>query len=149
MSLGGLTDEPIVVGEIVRVNVFGAPDFTLTARVSAAADSPYPILGSLHILGLDSAAAAENLSKLLKDQKQLLDSKSRSLWKRRILALRFLGRFAVRVFIRLLASINFLIFWQLLADEQPIPHNSEIFDSPIHSGDRVLVRACGDCLCWR
>jgi len=36
-SIGGLSDDPISAGEIVHINVFDAPDFSLTTRVSADA----------------------------------------------------------------------------------------------------------------
>jgi hypothetical protein len=39
-GIGGLTDGPITPGEIVRINVFDAPDFSIVTRVSQGGDIP-------------------------------------------------------------------------------------------------------------
>src|SRR5579863_2177945 len=67
-SIGGLSDGPIIVGEVVHINVFNAPDFSLITRVSESGDIPYPILGQFHIAGLNSVSAASILAKELKDR---------------------------------------------------------------------------------
>src|ERR1700757_1923657 len=72
-SFGGLTDGPIQPGEIVHINVFDAPDFSLTTRVSESGDIPVPILGSFHIAGLNSASASQKLAQELKDSNLMLD----------------------------------------------------------------------------
>jgi hypothetical protein len=72
-SIGGLSDGPIGPGEVVHINIFDAPDFSLVTRVSESGDVPYPILGSFHIGGLNSASAASTLAKELKDRNLLLD----------------------------------------------------------------------------
>jgi protein involved in polysaccharide export with SLBB domain len=72
-SIGGLSDGPITVGEVVHINVFDAPDFSLITRVSESGDIPYPILGQLHIEGLNSVSAAQMLAKELKDRNLMLD----------------------------------------------------------------------------
>ena len=72
-SLGGLSDGPIQAGEIVHINVFDAPDFSLTSRVSENGEVPIPILGSFHIAGLNSASASQKLAQELKDSNLMLD----------------------------------------------------------------------------
>ncbi|HMG87446.1 MAG TPA: polysaccharide biosynthesis/export family protein [Terracidiphilus sp.] len=72
-SIGGLSDGPISAGEVVHINVFDAPDFSLVTRVSESGDIPYPILGQIHIEGLNSASAAQMLAKGLKDRNLMLD----------------------------------------------------------------------------
>jgi protein involved in polysaccharide export with SLBB domain len=72
-SIGGLSDGPIMPGETVHINVFDAPDFSLTTRVSESGDVPVPILGAFHIAGLNSASASEKLAQQLKDSNLMLD----------------------------------------------------------------------------
>jgi len=72
-SIGGLSDGPITPGEMVHINVFDAPDFSLLTRVSESGDVPYPILGSFHIGGLTSVDAAKTLAKELKDRNLMLE----------------------------------------------------------------------------
>ena len=72
-SLGQLTDQPITAGEVVHISVFGAPDFTVTTRVAENGDVPYPMLGQLHLAGLNSADAATNIEKRLKQADLLAD----------------------------------------------------------------------------
>lgn len=72
-SIGGLSDGPISPGETVHINVFDAPDFSFVTRVSESGDVPFPILGSIHIAGLNSASAAGMLAKKLKDQNLMQD----------------------------------------------------------------------------
>jgi protein involved in polysaccharide export with SLBB domain len=72
-SIGGLSDGPISPGEVVHINVFEAPEFSLVTRVSDSGDVPYPILGSFHIGGLNSIAAASTLAKQLKDRNLMVD----------------------------------------------------------------------------
>lgn len=73
LSIGGLSDGPITPGEMVHINVFDAPDFSLFTRVSESGDVPYPILGSFHIGGLNSFDAAKTLAKELKDRNLMLE----------------------------------------------------------------------------
>ena len=72
-SIGGLSDGPITPGEVVHINVFDAPDFSLVTRVSENGDVPYPIIGSIHLGGLNSTTAASMLAKELKDRNLMLD----------------------------------------------------------------------------
>jgi hypothetical protein len=43
-SMGGLSDGPIAPGEVVHINVFDAPDFSLITRVSETGDVPFRFL---------------------------------------------------------------------------------------------------------
>lgn len=72
-SIGSLSDGPILAGETVHINVFDAPDFSFVTRVSESGDVPFPILGSFHIAGLNSAKAASQLARELKDRNLMLD----------------------------------------------------------------------------
>jgi protein involved in polysaccharide export with SLBB domain len=72
-SIGNLSDGPITPGEVVHINVFGAPDFSLVTRVSSSGDVPFPIIGSFHMGGLNSIDAATMLAKELKDRNLMLN----------------------------------------------------------------------------
>lgn len=166
-GIGGLTDEPITPGEIVHVNVFDAPDFTMTARVAENGDIPYPLLGSFHIAGMNSASAAEGLSKLLKDRNLMLDPEITVTVDATSTGITILGEIRspgvypppgkhqlsdlLAIAGGLTANTGRLI--EITNDHSggkkeyvawdPTFHNTENFDRPVHAGDRVLVRACG------
>ena len=166
-GIGGLTDEPITAGEIVHVNVFDAPDFTITARVSESGDIPYPILGSFHIIGLNSASAADGLSKMLKDRNLMLDPEVTVTVDSTTTGITILGEIRapgvypppgkhqlsdlLAMAGGLTANTGRLI--EITNNRSPgkkdyVPwdptmHNTENFDRPVRAGDRVLVRACG------
>ena len=72
-SVGNLSDGPIAEGEVVHVSVFDAPDFSFVTRVSESGDIPFPILGKIHVAGLNSASAASMLASQLKDRNLMLD----------------------------------------------------------------------------
>jgi polysaccharide export outer membrane protein len=166
-SIGGLSDGPISVGEVVHINVFDAPDFSLITRVSESGDIPFPILGQLHIEGLNSASAAQLLAKELKDRNLMLDPEVTVTVDSSSTGITILGEVhspgiypppGKHQLSDLLAVAGGLtantgriieithqhavgkpeyISWD------PTMHNTENFDRPISAGDRVLVRACG------
>jgi polysaccharide export outer membrane protein len=166
-SIGGLSDGPIMPGEMVHINVFDAPDFSLITRVSESGDVPYPILGSFHIGGLNSADAASALAKVLKDRRLMVDPEVTVTVDSSSTGITILGEVhnpgiypppGKHQLSDLLATAGGLtantgriieitnnrnpgktdyVSWD------PTLHNTENFDRPVHSGDRVLVRACG------
>jgi polysaccharide export outer membrane protein len=166
-SIGGLSDGPITVGEIVHINVFDAPDFSLITRVSENGDIPYPILGQLHIEGLNSASAAQLLARELKDRNLMLDPEVTVTVDSSSTGITILGEvrnpgiyppLGKHQLSDLLASAGGLtantgriievthqhdpgkpefLSWD------PTMHNTDNFDRPVSAGDRVLVRACG------
>ena len=98
------------MGEIVHINVFDAPDFSLVTRVSESGDIPYPILGQFHIAGLNSASAANILAKELKDRNLMLDPEVTVTVDSRAPGSLFLVRFTARESIRRLANMSFPIY---------------------------------------
>jgi polysaccharide export outer membrane protein len=166
-SMGGLSDGPIEPGEVVHVNVFDAPDFSLVTRVSENGDIPYPILGSFHIGGLSSASAALQLAKELKDRNLLIDPEITVTVDSSKTGITVLGEVhspgiysppGKHQLSDLIATAGGLtantgriieitnnrspgkkdyVSWD------PTMHNTENFDRPVSPGDRVLVRACG------
>ena len=166
-SIGGLSDGPITVGEVVHINVFDAPDFSLITRVSESGDIPYPILGQLHIEGLNSVSAAQMLAKELKDRNLMLDPEVTVTVDSSSTGITLLGEVrspgiypppGKHQLSDLLAAAGGLtantgrvieithahdagkpefVSWD------PTMHNTQNFDRRVLAGDRVLVRACG------
>jgi len=166
-SIGGLSDGPITVGEVVHVNVFDAPDFSLITRVSESGDIAFPILGQIHIEGLNSASAAQLLAKELKDRNLMLDPEVTVTVDSSSTGITILGEvrspgiyppLGKHQLSDLLATAGGLtsntgriieithqhnpgkpdfLSWD------PTMHNTDNFDRPVSAGDRVLVRACG------
>jgi polysaccharide export outer membrane protein len=166
-GISGLSDGPITPGEVVHVNVFDAPDFSLVTRVSDSGDIPYPILGSVHIAGLNSVTAAEMLRKELESRNLMLEPQVTVTVDSTITGITVLGEIrspgvypppGKRQLSDLLAMAGGLTantgrLIEITNDRtpgkkdyiswDPTMHNTENFDRPVSPGDRVLVRACG------
>jgi polysaccharide biosynthesis/export protein len=166
-SIGGLSDGPIAPGEVVHINVFDAPDFSLVTRVSESGDIPFPIIGPFHIAGLDSGSAANMLSKELKDRNLMLAPEVTVTVDSSNTGITVLGEIhspgiypppgkhqlsdLLAVAGGLNANTGRII--EITHDREPgkkeyvawdpTMHNTENFDRPVFPGDRVLVRACG------
>ena len=72
-SMGEFTEQPIREGDTVHISVFGAPDFSMVARVSESGDVPYPYLGSIHLIGMNSQSAAALIADKLRQQQLVVD----------------------------------------------------------------------------
>jgi len=166
-AIGELSDGPITPGEVVHINVFDAPDFSLVTRVSETGDVPFPILGSFHIGGLNSNSAAQTLAKELKDRNLLLDPEITITVESSRTGITVLGEVhspgiypppGKHQLSDLLATAGGLTgntgrIIEITNDQSPSKkeyvswdptmHNTENFDRPVAPGDRVLVRACG------
>jgi polysaccharide export outer membrane protein len=166
-SIGGLSDGPIMPGETVHINVFDAPDFSLTTRVSESGDVPVPILGAFHIAGLNSASASEKLAQQLKDSNLMLDPQITVTVDSTRTTITLLGEVrnpgiypppGKHQLSDLMAAAGGLTantgrIIEITNDREPgkkdyvawdpTMHNTENFDRPVSAGDRVLVRACG------
>jgi polysaccharide export outer membrane protein len=166
-NIGGLSDDPITPGEMVHINVFDAPDFSLVTRVSESGEVPYPILGSFHIGGLNSLDAAKMLAKELKDRNLMLDPEVTVTVDSANTGITILGEVRApgvypppgkHQLSDLLATAGGLTantgrLIEITNDRNPGKkeyvswdptfHNTENFDRPVSPGDRVLVRACG------
>ena len=166
-SIGGLSDGPITPGEVVHINIFDAPDFSLVTRVSETGDIPYPLLGELHLAGLTSAGAADLIAKELKDRNLLVDPRIIVTVDSSATGITILGEVhspgiyplpGKHLLSDVLAAAGGLtantgrlieisnarnpgekkyLSWD------PTMHNTDNFDRAIAPGDRVLVRACG------
>jgi len=166
-SSSGLSDGPISPGEVVHINVFDAPDFSLVTRVSETGDVSYPLLGSFHIGGLNSASAARMLAKELKDRNLMVDPEITITVDSSLTGITVLGEVhspgvyppsgkhrlsdVLATAGGLNANTGRII--EITNDRNsgkkeyvswdPTMHNTENFDRPVSPGDRVLVRACG------
>lgn len=166
-SIGGLTDEPISPGETVHIIVFDAPDFSLVTRVSESGDVAYPLVGAVHIAGLNSAAAEALIAGQLKERDLMpnpqvlvtVDSASTGIT---VLGeVRSPGIYpppGKHLLSDLLAAAGGLNasagrVIEITSDHAPdktidIPwdptmHNTSNYDRVVFPGDRVLVRGCG------
>ncbi len=166
-SIGGLSDGPIIAGEVVHINVFDAPDFSLITRVSESGDIPFPILGQFHIAGLNSSSAANMLARELKDRNLMLDPEITITVDSSSTGITILGEVhspgiypppgkhqlsdLLAVAGGLTANTGRIIEITNVRNPgkpeyvswDPTMHNTENFDRPVSPGDRVLVRACG------
>jgi len=166
-SIGGLSDGPIIAGEVVHINVFDAPDFSLITRVSESGEIPYPILGQLHIAGLNSSTAAQMLAKELKDRNLMVDPEVTVTVDSSSTGITVLGevhspgiypppgKHQLSDLIALAGGLTANTGRVIEITNQrnpgkpeylswdPTMHNTDNFDRPIYPGDRVLVRACG------
>lgn len=166
-TIGSLSDGPIMPGETVHINVFDAPDFSLITRVSENGDVPYPILGSFHIGGLNSASAASALAKQLTDRNLMVDPEVTVTVDSTTTGITVLGEVhspgiypppGKHQLSDLLATAGGLTantgrIIEITNDANPgkkeslswdpTMHNTENFDRPVRAGDRVLVRSCG------
>ncbi len=166
-SIGSLSDGPIIEGEVVHISVFDAPDFSLITRVSESGDVPFPILGQLHIAGLNSISAANMLAKELKDRNLMMDPEVTITVDSTNTGITILGEIhspgvypppgkhqlsdLLAVAGGLTANTGRII--EITHDRDPnkkeyvawdpTMHNTENFNRPVFPGDRVLVRACG------
>lgn len=166
-SIGSLSDGPISPGETVHILVFDAPDFSFTTRVSDGGDVPFPIIGAVHLGGLTSTTASEQIATLLKDHKLMLDPNVMVTVDSAATGVTILGEVRapgiysppgkhhlsdlLAIAGGLTANTGRLI--EISNDRSPgkkdfvswdpTMHNTENFDRPITPGDRVLVRACG------
>ena len=66
MSVGSLTDAPIIPGETVHVLVFDAPDFSIIGQVSDGGDIAVPMAGTVHVAGLNSQTAGQAIAERLR-----------------------------------------------------------------------------------
>jgi polysaccharide biosynthesis/export protein len=162
-----LTEEPISAGQVVHISVFNAPDFSGVMRVSLSGDIAIPMLGVVHLEGLDSRKAAELIASQLKGSNLILDPHVVVTVEALITGITVLGEVrspgiypppARHQLSDLLAAAGGLTansgrVIEISNDRAPdqkveIPwdptmHNTANYDRPVHSGDRVLVHACG------
>jgi polysaccharide export outer membrane protein len=166
-SIGGLTDEPMSPGQVVHISVFNAPDFSVITRVSETGEIAVPMLGAIHVQGLNSQQASELIVSQLKQRNLVLDPHVMVTVESSSTGITILGEVRApgiypppgkRLLSDLLATAGGmtantgriieisndhdpekrdLVLWD------PTMHNTANFDRPIHPGDRVIVRACG------
>ncbi len=164
---GGMSDGPISPGEIVHINVFGAPDFSAVTRVSESGDIAFPILGAVRIVGLSSSEAGTLIATQLKDHNLMLDPQVMVTVDSTATGITVLGEVhspgifpppgkhllsdVIAAAGGLTANTGRII--EISSNKSPekkdyIPwdptmHNTSSYDRPVLPGDRVIVRACG------
>lgn len=166
-NVGGLTDLPITAGQMVHVLVFHAPDFSLTIRVSESGEIAIPLLGPLHIGGLNSEGASSLIAKELKKQGLMTDPRVTVTVDSSASEITILGEvrapgiyppLAKHQLSDVLAEAGGLTantgrIIEISSDRNPskkvyVPwdptmHNTSSYNLPVRPGDRIVVRACG------
>ncbi len=166
-NLGELTDGPISPGDTVHILVFGAPDLSVVMRVSESGDIAIPILGAVHIAGLNSAKSANLITAQLKEQNLMPDPHVTVTLDSSSTTITVLGEVrnpgiypppGKHLLSDLLATAGGLTantgrVIEISNDRTPgkkvdIPwdptmHNTSNYDRRVEAGDRVFVRACG------
>jgi polysaccharide biosynthesis/export protein len=166
-TISGMSDNPISAGEIIHINVFNAPDFTLSTRVSASGEIAVPLLGAVHVAGLSSTEAGTILASKLKLSDMLLDPQVTVTVEATTTGITVLGEVhspgifpppgkhnlsdLLAAAGGLTANTGRIIEISNSSDPgnkeyvpwDPTMHNTGSYDRPVHPGDRVLVRACG------
>lgn len=166
-NIGGLSDEPFSPGQVVHVTVANAPDFSVITRVSESGDIAVPMLGTIHLEGLNSDKASESIAALLQDRDLVLDPQVTVTVDSASTGITILGEVrspgiypppGKNMLSDLLATAGGLtantgrviqISNNRTPDQKeeipwdPTMHNTSNYDRPVHPGDRVLVRACG------
>ena len=167
VNVGGLTDLPMVAGQMVHVRVFHAPDFSLTTRVSESGEIAIPLVGPVRIGGLNSAGAASVIASALKQRGLMNDPHVTVTVDSSAAEITILGEVrapgiypppAKPLLSEVLAEAGGLtansgriIEISNSSDPgkkvdvpwDPTMHNTSSYDRPVQPGDRILVRACG------
>jgi polysaccharide biosynthesis/export protein len=166
-NIGGLTDEPMSAGQVVHIAVFNAPDFSVVTRLSESGDVPVPMLGAIHIQGLNSQQASDLIAGQLKQRNLVLDPHVMVTVESSSSGITVLGEVRApgiypppgkHMLSDLLATAGGmtantgrvieisndrnpekkdLVLWD------PTMHNTANYDRLVQPGDRVIVRACG------
>lgn len=163
----GVTDEPIFPGEVVNINVFDAPDFSTTARVSKGGDIALPYLGIVHVADLNSASAASLIEKLLLSNQLIVnphvtvtvDATSTGITvlgevktpgiyspsgKHRLSdVLAMAGGMTANVGRIIEISTGPAPDQKALLPWDPTMHNTSLYDRVIPAGSRIVVKPCG------
>jgi polysaccharide export outer membrane protein len=166
-SISGLTDEPIFIGEVVNVSIFGAADLSTITRVSGSGDIAMPYLGAVHILGMSSADAADLITKDLKVGNLVTDPHVTVTVDSANTGITVLGEVknpgvytppGKRLLSDVLAMAGGLttssgrvieISSESAPDQKtlipwdPTMHNTSTYDRLVYPGQRILVRPCG------
>lgn len=166
-NIGGLTDEPITPGEVVHVSVFNAPDFSVVTRVSEGGDIAIPMLGAVHLEGLNSLKASELVADDLKKKNLILEPNVLVTVDSSATGITVMGEVrspgiypppGKHLLSDILATAGGLTAntgrvieisnesdpgQRIEIPWDPTMHNTRNYDRPVHPGDRILVRSCG------
>jgi polysaccharide biosynthesis/export protein len=71
----GLGYRPLMPGDLVDVQIFGAPEYTVHMPVSTSGDIAIPYVGLFHIANLTTVEAAKAIARLFENQQLLHDAR--------------------------------------------------------------------------
>lgn len=60
-------DNPLGVGDMLRISVYGSPDLTTETRITSAGTVSFPLLGEVKVDGISVPQAEQSIAKLLED----------------------------------------------------------------------------------
>ncbi len=166
-NVGALTDEPIYPGQTVHVMVFSAPDFSTEMQVSEGGDIAVPVVGAVHVEGLNSLKAQQLIEGRLRDLHLVLDPHVTVTVDAPTTGITVLGEvrnpgiyqpLGKHMLSDLLAAAGGLtantgrvieVSNEHTPDNKvdipwdPTMHNTATYNYTVHPGDRILVKACG------
>ena len=165
--IGTLTEEPIYPGETVHVLVFDAPDFSISAQVSASGDVALPMAGAVHLAGLNSEKAQREVADRLMSLNLVANPRVAVTVESQASGVTLLGEVrtpgiyqldGIHLLSDLLATAGGMtantgrvieISNASAPDKvaalawDPTMHNIANYNQEVHPGDRVFVRPCG------
>lgn len=166
-SGGALTEEPLFPGQTVHVSVFNAPDFSTTMQVSGAGDIAVPVVGPIHVEGLNSQQVGQLVESRLRERQLVLDPHVIVTIDAPNTGITVLGEVrspgiyqptGKRMLSDMLAAAGGLTantgrlieISNTRAPEDsvslswdPTMRDTKNYDYPVRSGDRILVKSCG------
>jgi polysaccharide biosynthesis/export protein len=166
-TISGISDGPISAGDVIHVNVFNAPDFSIATRVSESGDIVMPFLGMVHVAGIGSMDAGKLIAGQLKSRDLLVDPEVVLTVEGYATGVTVLGEVhspgifpfpGKHQLSDVLAAAGGLTsntgrVIEISNDRSPatkeyVPwdptmHNTSSYDRLVNPGDRILVRACG------
>jgi polysaccharide biosynthesis/export protein len=166
-GIGELTDQPIGPGAVVHISVFNAPDFSGTSRVSESGDVAVPVVGAVHIEGLNSQKASDLIVSELTSRNLVLEPHVVVTVETSASGITILGEVrspgiyplpGKHLLSDMLATAGGLtgntgrvieISNNHTPDQKvdlpwdPTMHNTTNYDRPVNPGDRILVKGCG------
>lgn len=167
MSVGSLTDAPIIPGETVHVLVFDAPDFSIIGQVSDGGDIAVPMAGTVHVAGLNSQTAGQAIAERLRSMDLVTSPQVAVTVDTQAMGITVLGEVRSPGIYELtgksMLSDLLAMAGGVTSDSgrvieisnasnpekktdlpwDPTMHNTANYDTLVHPGDHILIRPCG------
>jgi polysaccharide export outer membrane protein len=166
-SIGSVTNRPIFPGETVHVLVFNAPDLSIVMQVSRDGDIAVPVVGAIHLEGLNSLTAEQLIEARLKDLNVVNNPHVTVTVDAPDMGITVLGevhtpgiyqptgKHALSDLLAMAGGMTGNAGRQIEISSADAPgkemalpwdptmHNTSNYNVDVHPGDRILVRPCG------